>query len=125
MGSFEAATGVTGNVVLAGAWPLIRAGDIAKHPAPADHLEALKLHESVREDDPSGNGRASGDEVVQVTVGGSYEFKPASLQGAEAAPLLHSDLPGCHGFRYGILAGCEEGCRQSGFGRCLAPHQGW
>ena len=48
-----------------------------------------------------------------------------SLQGAEAALLLHRDLAGCHGLRYGILAGCAEGRRHSGFGRCLAPHQGW
>ena len=42
MGSLQAVQRVAGTVVSAGAWPLIRAGDIAKHPAPADHLEALQ-----------------------------------------------------------------------------------
>ena len=59
---------VAGTVVSAGAWPLIRAGDIAKHPAPADDVEASELPDSVREDRPSRKGRTSGDEVVQVTV---------------------------------------------------------
>ena len=41
--------GVTGTVVSAGAWPLIRAGVIAKHPAPADHLEAFPSFTRVSE----------------------------------------------------------------------------
>ena len=81
MGSLQAVQRVAGTVVSAGAWPLIRAGVSAKHPAPADHMEAhtassCASQQNDREDGPSGIMANFGRKVGQCKKSVGPEFKP-------------------------------------------------